>query len=59
MNYFFGFAGIPREIRDKVEAKNSEYAKGAGFCIDTMPGYIAYAQRNVDFFLKRFEQQIA
>ncbi|MFK3797131.1 hypothetical protein [Pseudomonas sp. NPDC088444] len=58
MDYYFGFAGIPREIRDRVEAKNAEYAKGAGFCIDTMPSYVPYSQRNIKFFLDRFEQQL-
>jgi hypothetical protein len=58
MDYYFGFAGIPRDIRDRVEAKNAEYAKGAGFCIDTMPGYIPYSERNIKFFLDRFQQQV-
>lgn len=58
MDYYFGFAGVPREIRDKVEAKNVEFAKGAGFCIDSMPGFTPYSDRNVRFFLERFKQKL-
>lgn len=58
MDYYFGFAGIPSDIREKVEAKNATFAKGAEFWIDKMPGYVAYSERNVSFFMRHFEQKL-
>ncbi|PYC12521.1 hypothetical protein DMX02_28935 [Pseudomonas jessenii] len=58
MEYFFGFAGIPRELREKVEARNSEFAKGAGFCIDKMPSYVPYGPQGIDFFMSAFQKKI-
>ncbi|SEJ77893.1 hypothetical protein [Pseudomonas sp. NFR16] len=56
MDYVFGFAGIPKELREAVEARNAEFARKARFFIDAMPSGASYRQRNVDFFAEHFRQ---
>lgn len=58
MRYFFGYAGVPDEVFEDVERKNKEYAQGAEFCIDKMPQWSQYRERNVDFFLERLHRKI-
>lgn len=59
MHFHFGFAGIPKDIRTEVEKANKEFAMGADFCIDTMPNYVPYSRRNIDFFIQEFYEQVA
>ncbi|MFJ4155510.1 hypothetical protein ACIPZF_12045 [Pseudomonas sp. NPDC089752] len=56
MDYVFGFAGIPKELRDAVEARSAEFARKAKFFIDAMPAGASYRQRNVDYFAEQFRQ---
>lgn len=59
MRYFFGFAGIPQDIRQEVERENKKFALGAEFCIDKMPNFAGYNQKNIDYFVGKFHEKVA